>query len=163
MKCCTNKNFSNKSLPADVDVRIRGRVIQVPVRQPGVTSIIPVAAQHGKRTLQIPFLFLKINTKNVTGGRPPDPLKSGFKKPPAEVEVRIRGRVIQVPERQPGVTTIIPVAAQQGNSLPGILIVIIRIICSRSTSNRSRKDCEWMRLIKSHRDRITICINIHIR
>lgn len=50
-------NFANKSLPADVHVRIRGRVVQVPVEQPRIGAIVPVATKLGKRAPYTPFIF----------------------------------------------------------------------------------------------------------
>jgi hypothetical protein len=50
----TNNN-SNKSLPANVHVRIRGGIVHIPVRHAIVRTVVPIPAQKGKRASQIPY------------------------------------------------------------------------------------------------------------
>jgi len=47
---------TNESLPADVHVRVPRRVVQIPVRQPGIRAVVPVPADEGKRASHIPKL-----------------------------------------------------------------------------------------------------------
>ena len=72
------------------------------------------------------LITLSIYTPNLGGG-PPNPLKSGFKKPPTDRDVRIRRRVAQAPVRQTSSRPVIPGPADKGNSLTAILIIIITI------------------------------------
>ena len=48
-------NNLNKSLPADVQVRIRGRVVQVPVRHSDARAIVPVPTEVRKHAPHIPI------------------------------------------------------------------------------------------------------------
>ena len=75
----------NKSLPADVHVRIRGRVVQIPVEQPCIRPVRPVASKVSKRASLAPFYQI---FKTAGDSRPPHPLKRFLKKPPAEAHAR---------------------------------------------------------------------------
>jgi len=50
-------NKSNKSLTANVHIRVRRGVIQVPVEQPRIRTIVPVTAELSDHALHIPMLF----------------------------------------------------------------------------------------------------------
>ena len=45
---------TNKSLPADIHVRIRRRVAQMPIRDPQIRAIVPITTEEGKHTSQDP-------------------------------------------------------------------------------------------------------------
>lgn len=68
--------LTNKSLPADIDVRIRRRVVQVPVRQASIRPVVPVTAENGKRASYNP---ITIKTQNIKPwGETPKPPKEVF-------------------------------------------------------------------------------------
>ena len=46
---------SNKSLPADVHIRVRRGIVQIPVRQPRIRAIVPVTTEVGKHAPYIPI------------------------------------------------------------------------------------------------------------
>lgn len=48
--------FSNKSLAGDVHVRVRGRIVQIPVRKPRITTVVPIPTKLGKAAPHIPIL-----------------------------------------------------------------------------------------------------------
>jgi len=49
--------YPNKSLTADVHIRVRGSVIQVPIEKPCISTVVPVTTELGKRALYIPIFF----------------------------------------------------------------------------------------------------------
>lgn len=73
-------------------------------------------------------LCLIFNVQKLCGGRPPLPLKSFFKKPARDVDVRKRRRGVQVPVPQPGRRPVVPKPAEDRNSLTGSLVVIVAIV-----------------------------------
>jgi hypothetical protein len=48
------KFCTNKSLPAVIHVRIRRRIVQIPVRNPIIRTIVPVPTETGKHAPYIP-------------------------------------------------------------------------------------------------------------
>ena len=62
---------TNKSLPADIHVRIRRGVVQIPIRDSQSRTIVPITTEEGKHTSQ--------NPKNYTlGVSPQTPPKEVF-------------------------------------------------------------------------------------
>lgn len=59
---------SNKSLPADVQIRVRRRVVQIPVEQPRVRPVVPIPTNMSKHASQVP------NFWKTRGINPPFPL-----------------------------------------------------------------------------------------
>ncbi len=116
----------NKSLPADVHVRVRRGVVQVPVRQSSVRTIVPITTELSKRCTSCPYI--NIVYISMLGVGPQTPLKGFFKKPPADDHVRVRRGVGQVPGRQASGRTSAPRTTEASNTLSCILIVIIAII-----------------------------------
>ena len=114
--------FANKSLTTDAHVRVRRRVVQIPVRKPRIRPVVPVATQEGKRTHHIPY-------KSFWGSYPPNPLKRFFKKPTTDAHGRERRRDAQIPGRKPRTRPVDPVATQEGNTYIRILVIIISVIC----------------------------------
>ena len=49
--------FFNKSLPPDIDIRIRRGIIEVPIRQPTIRPIIPVTTKNRESAFYIPLLL----------------------------------------------------------------------------------------------------------
>lgn len=48
--------YPNKSLPANIHVRIRRGIVQVPVRKARIRAIVPVTTEVSKRALYIPYI-----------------------------------------------------------------------------------------------------------
>jgi hypothetical protein len=44
------ENFSaNEKATTDIHVRVRGGIIQIPIEQPGITTVVPIRADDGNR------------------------------------------------------------------------------------------------------------------
>ena len=53
------KSISNKSLPANIHIRVRRSVVQVPIRNTRINTVVPVTTEESKLALYNPIYILK--------------------------------------------------------------------------------------------------------
>lgn len=115
----------NKSLRADVRIRVSRRIVQIPISEPCIGAVVEEPSKVSKHNTVNPCITF-LYPGEVSPG---PPLKRFFNKPRADARIRVSRRTVQIPKAEPRIGADVEEPPKESNVLTAILIVVVRIVC----------------------------------
>ena len=138
--------YPNKSLPANIPVRVTRRIVQIPIPKPRTRTVVQVTTNMSQHTPQVPIMriylcdFLLVPTKNH--------LKSFLKKPPANSPGRVTRRKDQIPKPKPRKRTVAQGTTNRSHSgSRGLGVVVPKV--SSSARHSIGEVAKWVISVES--------------
>ena len=130
--------LNHRKPSTNIEVRITKIIVQIPIEQASIRTVIPITAHEQTRTHENctaqPF-----NSKTyVIGGISPTTPLRAIRKPSTNNEVRKTENVVQIPTEQTSNRTAVPKTANEHRSITSSLVIIISKIQSTTCLH-----CNW--------------------